>query len=590
MPSSQVTPESINVYEFLNQSYLIIPPNQREYRWTNNERDQLWNDLELLYDNFEGNSKQLGSGHFLGGVFTIGSASCSEADPWKVIDGQQRLTTLTILVACMRYFMDKVTSRNLLREFNNFTDIIFEPSKDMNPRIILNRENEFYSRSIRCESYDSLKSTWNEIYTEKSEVQRNIKDAFEFFYEKINDFLTQFGSEEELEDGISDFLACIVKGFYILHVRTANEELTYKLFETLNGRGLELSKADLIKNVLLDSAKKDVLIDESEVSELWSDFVDLYEDQSMSKLKIDQIIQFSLSSRYQLVKKDSIYEEVEALLKGTVSSDSIVSDLIEDAKNWNYFLKGDVSIWDDDMIESQNSILGPLWKDHAAPLIMAVMKCYSEDLSSLKISFNAIECYLFRQGLICRESVSVLQEHFSKAAILVRNGAPIERLLQVLGEWSPSAIFLEYFKVFSVKNMNQAFYILWKIEHSQNSDVLFRPSNERASQHVEHILPKKPGEGWDITNKTDGFNNYINRIGNLLILESEINSFIKNKEIHFKMENEQSKSYKSSALVLPSEFVENFSDWSDVGSWSFKGIVSRQDHIANTYAESIWRL
>ena len=368
--------------------------------------------------------------------------------------------------------------------------------------------------------------------------------------------------------------------------------LAYRLFETLNERGLELSQADLIRNVLLQHAKLSGDKTFHNVVLNWRELNDNYEEQPSKKLSIPQIIQFSYSYRHKLVKGEKIFDDISQDLSNGLHSPAELSRQFSiDSQNWVSFLLGDLVNWDRQISIHQYAIVDPLWKAHAAPVIFAAMDVFNSQKNELCVAFKLIEHYLFRKGLVGKESVGSLQEVFAGAAEVLKVTKDNKELAEYFAEKSPDRIFVEEFKQASVRNMKQAFYCVWKIENFLQKGFRLELESQSAVQHLEHVMPRKPGGEWKGIEQEDSFNSYVNRIGNFLILPSEINQHVKNKSLSYKLKNEKDKDYWSvKEYKLVQEFVEESSGWLKRGEWGFDAIEKRQGFMAEKYALSVWPL
>lgn len=597
LPSELLSPKSSQVSELFGSSYFEIPHNQRAYRWgedpKDDQRDKLWDDLLMAveYDCDPSNVQKMG--HFLGQIVVIGQEQSLENRRLEVIDGQQRLTTLTILCACLRPFVEKISDKKKKKQLDFvITSCILAPASHNAPRIKLNRDHEFYSSSlIECETHEERQSYWANHFDSTKEVQRNVKSAFELFQTRIEEYLGVSDDKEEKDLRLIDLVEVLTMNLYFLVVRAENSWMVYRLFETLNERGLDLSQADLIKNVLLESSRASGAEQQRYVYEIWEKFVDNYEKQPEKKLDLPHLIQFSYSYRNRQVKKEMIYDAISKNLRSELlDASELVLQFQEDSDNWNKFLLGDITSWSKEQADTQYAIVDPLWKKHCAPFVMAVMDKYSARNEEMRSLMVLCENYLFRQGLICKEAVTRLQKTFSDTAELIRGGAEISEIAAYLNSASPDELFVDCFKTASVNSMKQGFYALWKIENFLLEGVSFRPKSQSAIQHLEHIMPRQPGEGWEHVKDRDEFELYKNRLGNFLILESEINQHLKNCSFENKISGESDIGYSASELRLPKELIENHPVWLNNKLWDFKSINQRQEAMALKYALLVWPL
>ena len=193
-PCTQIRTKSASISELLKSAYFEIPPNQREYRWTKDQLDKLWSDLVQTIKNDDLASEERSIGHFLGAIVVIGDEQSLDKERWQVIDGQQRLITITILADCLRDYVDELQDKRIRRSLEHILlNCIFSLGKEDVPRLRLNREDEFYRNSImEYETKEEKERYWRDNFNIKSEVQNNIKFAFECFYDHIDNHLNGF--------------------------------------------------------------------------------------------------------------------------------------------------------------------------------------------------------------------------------------------------------------------------------------------------------------------------------------------------------------------------------------------------------------
>lgn len=590
-PSQQLATKSTSVSELIKSTYFVVPPNQREYRWGFEQLEKLWDDLITAVKEQGPGGNAIG--HFLGAIVVIGQEQSHDSARWEIIDGQQRLTTITILSECLRSYTSEIMDQKIRLKLEHvLLDCVVAPNAGFVPRLKLNREDDFYCNSLfENPSVESKREYWDRAGDKKSEVQANIIRAFDFFYSSIEEELKGKDSEER-QSRIRDLVETLTEFFYVLVVRTANLSLAYRLFETLNERGLDLSQADLIKNVLLEHAVSSGGNVVESVTRLWDVFIDNSESQpDNKKLDLPQLIQFSFTYRHERVKKEMIFEEVSKVLSSTtIRALDFAQEFSKDSLNWRQFLLGDLKGWDVELEDLRYAIVDPLWKSHCASFIMAIMDKHGENVVALKKYLVLAENYLFRQGLIAKDSVGSLQEFFGEASAMVRADLSLAEVSNYFSRKSSDERFVENFSRAAVSNIRQAFYIIWKIENYIKPVLDTRPRNNNASQRVEFIMPKKPGMEWLGVQEKEGYSGYLNRIGNLLMLPHDVNQTVKNKALSVKFENDDNLDYLRSGLSLPVSVAKNTHSWLEKGEWTFESIAKRQLYLAETYATNVWPL
>jgi hypothetical protein len=455
-PSQQLSTKSTSVSELIKSTYFVVPPNQREYRWGFEQLEKLWDDLITAVKEQGPGGNAIG--HFLGAIVVIGQDQSHDSARWEIIDGQQRLTTITILSECLRAYTSEITDQKIRLKLEHvLLDCVVAPNSGFVPRLKLNREDDFYCNSLfENPSIESKRQYWDRAGDKKSEVQANIVRAFDFFYRSIDGELSGKDSYGR-QSRIRDLVETLTEFFYVLVVRTANLSLAYRLFETLNERGLDLSQADLIKNVLLEHAVSSGGSVVERVTKLWDVFIDNSESQpDNKKLDLPQLIQFSFTYRHERVKKEMIFEAVSKALSSTVMRAlDFAQEFSKDSLNWRQFLLGDLKGWDPELEDLRYAIVDPLWKSHCASFIMAIVDKHGEDVVSLKRYLVLAENYLFRQGLIAKDSVGSLQEFFGEASAMVKANLSLAEVSSYFARKSPDERFVENFSRATVSNVRQ---------------------------------------------------------------------------------------------------------------------------------------
>ncbi len=216
-----------------------IPPYQRPYAWRREETGTLFDDL---YD-FYKNEKQ-DENYFLGSIVLIKDDDKAYAE---VIDGQQRLTTLTILIAA-------ITSKFTEDTKKDFLEYILEPGRPSQglkprPRLHLRQKDalffENYIQNLQFKQLEELKSE-----TLPNEAQKHIKENSKVILDKISE---KFKDEEAL----LKFGQFLVQRCYIVAVSTPSQASAFRVFSVMNSRGLDLLPIDLIKADIIGKISED---------------------------------------------------------------------------------------------------------------------------------------------------------------------------------------------------------------------------------------------------------------------------------------------------------------------------------------------
>lgn len=242
----------------------VIPSYQRPYAWTVDQASELFDDLYDFY------CREKEDTYFLGSIVLIKEESAPYSE---VIDGQQRLTTLTILLASIT----SILSGELRNDFENY---IREPGRASQglkpkPRLALReRDREFFAKYIQSLDFETLLGL--EPAGLDNESQKNIQLNSRLLLERLN---STFGNDPEQ---LCSFGAFLVQRCFLVAVSTPSQQSAFRVFSVLNNRGLDLLPSDIIKADVIgrvDPARQDEFTEkweELEVQTERSGFNDLF--------------------------------------------------------------------------------------------------------------------------------------------------------------------------------------------------------------------------------------------------------------------------------------------------------------------------
>lgn len=620
-PSMHIQTESIRVTKAFD-GFFKIPPHQRDFSWEADDQiTRLWEDLIACW-NYDKLHPGQELGHFLGSLVVISrSATDDYHQPQEVIDGQQRLTSLTLLARAM---LDRAPTELTDNNERNtacamLNRMLFEQvHTDTHAKVRLNRDDEFYYKSIvEFGTHEDRKSYWESegVYNatvKTSAVRNRIVRALDKFNELIEETLANIFRETSKAKGdglaarseaFNEIIHTLCSSFYVLKIVVTDIRMAYRLFETLNERGLDLSQADLVKNVLLETGMRTGgQSQHDEISDLWNEMLDHFDKQDPQKLtKIPHLIQYSFSSRHESIKSESLFDDISSAVQGGAAEKTAIAltqQLVDDSACWNAFLDTP-NKWSPEAKLRSNLIVGPLWKQHATPLLMRIYKRFhrSTTQTELETCLKGVENYLFREGIVNKASVAVLERVLSEAARMINESSKTPSdLLSLLNSESEDKTFVNQFALASAKTNKLGFYVMWRIENHlmTSGQAITGLSPERQGvekNHLEHIMPKNPSAGWNGIELDPDFSSNINRFGNLLILASKDNVTLSNSSFQEKMDYpaDSNKSYRAQPFETVKEVVNN-TGWLEAGKWSFGSIEKRQRHLADKYALDIWSL
>ncbi|MDJ0732389.1 MAG: DUF262 domain-containing protein [Crocosphaera sp.] len=494
----------IQLLKFLSApKQLIIPIYQRTYSWQKQQCKKFFDDIMSV------GSDPDASGHFLGSIVYIENGLYHVADLTKllVIDGQQRLTTLFLFLSALGKSIEK-NNINIGTTRNKIDNLyLFNYAEDGEDRfkLVLTQTD---------------KKTLNSLLEDK-EINENyslrIVENYRYFEEQISKNESKL---KEIWSGIQKLMMVDVS----LNKEQDNPQL---IFESLNSTGLDLSKADLIRNyILMDLEPKQ---QEEIYQDYWYKMETNFGQEGYTK-KFDQFMRYyltikSLSGTLTTIRE--IYNDFKKYVNNhyNLSIMEIVNDIYTYSK---YFVRVAFNKESDSDLLKVIKDIQQLKVDVAYPFILEVYKDY-EDNKLNKEDFIAIlrliESYVFRRA-ICGIPTNSMNKTF---AALTRNIDKDNYLkstqlafmkMKSYKRFPNDQEFCRELMVKDVYNSRNCKYLLLKLENFNRRKELIEIDNYT----VEHIMPqnqnlsvewqKELGSNWQEIQSR-----YLHTIGNLTLTE-----------------------------------------------------------------------
>jgi len=237
--SNKITGKEYQLKKVFSKEFnYYIPPYQRPYAWTEVHTETL---MDNLLDFF---AEQPNDNYFLGSVVLI--KKDEEANS-QVIDGQQRLTTLTILISCITSFLtgeEKVSCDNYIKEPGNRIENL-KPQ----PRLHLReKDRDFFNKYIQEVKLDALLAEVSESLPNES--QQHIKANCALILNKLKEKFSGANGSVDKEK-ILEFCSFLMNNCYLVVVYTSDAESAFRVFSVMNSTGLSLLPIDIIKSEII---------------------------------------------------------------------------------------------------------------------------------------------------------------------------------------------------------------------------------------------------------------------------------------------------------------------------------------------------
>ena len=513
-----------------------IPVYQRDYNWQEKQCQRLFKDILQTGKNEKVSSYFLGSIVYIhDGIYGVGEKE------FHVIDGQQRMTTLTLLFLAI-YFKLKGTilAKDADKIYNQYVVNPYS-EKEIKLKLLPPEENLCILNKISHNKFNELEAFQD----------RNMLKNYLFFEKELENL--SFDDMKHLSNGIEKLI-------YIDIALEKGKDDPQKIFESLNSTGLDLSQGDLIRNyILMDLERgeqnriyKEIWIpiennckvsDGSEITSYVSDFIRDY-----LTLKTEKI-----SSKPKVFETFKAYYEKE--------NDEKLEDMKKYSEAYSYIIKP--SLEKDRDIQRELDYLKSLDKTVINTFLIGILKDYKDNILEKDELLNILillQSYLWRR-YITEKPTNALNKIFQGMyGKISRSGNYYENLVDVLmAEDFPTDEELESaLKLKNVyKDKEKLNYVFKKLEN-YNHNELIDFENEKIT--IEHIFPQKPNKAWKENysdNELEQMISFKDTISNLTLTGS--NSNLSNKAFHEKRDDEVH-GYKNSKLYM-NKYLGRLEEW-----------------------------
>jgi len=542
-----------------NGRTFCVPPYQRDYSWEKEYWEDLWMDiLELPKEKY----------HYMG--YLVFQEDTTKTKTSFIIDGQQRFTTLSILclsaIRLLKEWADNgIDTKNNEIRLEKLTEKFlgnFSTSKlTITPKLVLNKNNDDFYKSYllnhrKPPAIGKLKPS-----------QKRLWDAYDYFYQTLNTkFSTKSGSELAtlIDDEISNSLIFTT-------INVSDDLNAYKVFETLNARGVKLSPADLLKNYLFSKAFESSSSELEETERRWQSINDY-----LGKSDLPTFLRHYWNSRFELVRISNLYRAIKSTIHTPKNVFDLLNELEQLAPIYSAFENPADPLWNKDQryyIRALNLFGVSTWYS-----LMLVAKQNFSDEEFTKL-LHELTVITFRYNIISGLHTNHIEIVFNKLSIEIFSGK-ITKASQSFELLKPIYVKDENFaQAFSTKglstrrNKNLIKYILVELENTISGTA---NQYEDATSTIEHILPENPSSEWENSFPVDEQEEYIYLIGNYTLLENTINKTAGNKGFQEKLQLYKYSSYKLSREEL------NYTEWTPI-------VLRRHQDKMSRWACNTWK-
>jgi hypothetical protein len=606
------------VEDLLRNNVYVVPRFQRSYEWTEIEWEDLWADVLSARGDLQN--------HFMGPIVVsknFNDESVPEfpktATPRFVIDGQQRLVTLSIVLSRLHRKLDSfgLAAADLQAEVLRWTMLRdpLLPEQSSWPRVVLNDPSLQDTFTAIVDPQPQAPDKPKKAGRPPAALAR-LRKASEFFSRQIDSYLATSADPVAELARARELVMTIGRRLEFVSIEVDSEADAYTIFESLNARGMDLTAADLLKNLLLGRASRiGEQLDKAgivghdinkAVEESWKNTVEAIRAGFGERLPA--FLRHYWIARHQFVREDRLYKEISAFVRDqtqtagqqspTLAAKSLkvfASDVASSAWSyvWLWAGEGESPYPKHPSLERIRARLNGIRSFNATQVLPVLLTALNRRIDAKRLEQLVIgaEVMIVRRSMAEQPPNRVERESGELCAILretVDEGEAVNRVTQRFERLTSEG---QEFDPFPTKTMSteKAKHILLSLENhlrlSQNKEETLLDPNK---VDIEHVLPQSPQDiDWptDVWEGAEGQKAALDRLANYALLARNANRAVGNARFWCEQEPGSVKcckrhTYLNSELLLTNEIGA-------LAKWDLRELGARQARLAGL-AKKVW--
>tara|TARA_A100001388_G_scaffold206724_1_gene157378 strand:+ start:736 stop:2508 length:1773 start_codon:yes stop_codon:yes gene_type:complete len=563
-----------------------IPRYQRGYSWKNSQVSSFWNDLiEEEY-----------------GLF-IGTILMNQGDKLgqrvEIIDGQQRLLTITILFSSIRDALEKIGGGGAYRAVQAIQERYIEHEEGFD------EEKEvkiLVSKSIR-NYFENLIVSYprnEEDIEPTTDEEKRVRATKKFFDSNIKKSLKSI-------DGDGDKIAWLkgladrVGRLKVVAIDVSDQEDAYTVFESVNAKGAQLTLADILKSLIFRRVPETA--EEDRAQRQWDKMIANLDGTGFT---ISKFIRYYWLSKFGFLTETKLYSAIKDKLEreGTMTWEELLDELVSNSRNLRVLKDAEYdSFYDYNSTRQVTNALKGISLMNVSQVYVLLMSMHRNMSMKKKWEreFKALEDFSFNYHTVGKGQAVRVEKKYSEWAQQIENLNKIEdkekrsgeleeilkralsNLQELRDQYVPEVVFipgfiqeLDYSKA---RQRPLIAYVLKRIDDHYSGgtgEYVINPHKV----NLEHVLPQKP-EQWNLD--SSDVEEYVNEIGNLTILSKKLNSEAGNKPL-----KEKITILEKSEITITQSLVRSINEEGVV--WNEDSIHNRSMELAKTSYDEIWNL
>lgn len=506
----------------LGESFYKIPRFQRPYSWDRTNVEEFWEDAIV------GNEAQYFIGNFV--VY-------EDKATMGVVDGQQRLTTITLLLCALRDAFEAEGFHDLAEGIHG----LIERKNISNELLyVLQTESSYPYLQEHIQKFKEDADTSSEAGPE----ELLLKQAFEFFEQSIATMikstkampnLSPKEKKEQIKQGLSEVRNKVLN-LNLIYTSLDNDEDAYVIFETLNTRGKDLTLSDLVKSHLsrlLKPSNKGVDV----AKDKWEKINEIFEE-SPADLSISTFIHHHWLSRYQYITEKKLYKELRKNIKKE-NAKAFLNDLVKESEIYRYIHEPSSRKWKNEETDIRNALIAMnIFRiKQQLPIVLSVLRQYEDGTlktKQVRSILRAIENFHFGfTAIASQRSSGGISFMYALAARDLYKAAGVEAKSTVLNDFKKDKLaarrpgYAEFEAGFAELRFSSKMskqralvkYVLTKLYQANSTGLPI--DHQKAT--MEHLAPQSPNGGPKLADDV------VASIGNLILVDQTLNNKLANK-------------------------------------------------------------